>query len=45
VKHHGLLKPQVENVNNEYVSFLSLNFELIQVLVLKGYVKKSRFNG
>jgi len=45
VKHHELLKPWVENVSNEFVSFVSLNFELIQVLVLRGFVEKSRFNG
>jgi hypothetical protein len=32
VKCHGLLKPQVENISNESLSFLSLNFELIQVV-------------
>jgi hypothetical protein len=45
VKHHELLKPWVENVSNEFVSFVPLNFELIQVLVLRGFVEKSRFNG
>jgi hypothetical protein len=44
VKHHGLLKPQVENVSNESISFVSLNLKLSQVLVLKGFVEKSKFN-
>jgi hypothetical protein len=31
VKRRELLKPWVENINNESLSFLSLDFDLIQV--------------